>query len=510
MKKRKTVLIILGITIILLSVVGISYAYWVLVLRQTNINNLATSCFDVTLMNEKDPIQLDPAYPILDSEGEQLKPFTFTVKNNCNNNVKYQINLEVLDKSKGVSLGDQRLDSRFIKEKLNEVNKGGTIHLLTNNDSVDTTIDDAVESYQLQTGYMKEKEEKTFELRLWMDEDITMDDTDAMNKTFASKVSIIATYAKEIPKVTLVDTILALPKATEGNGLYVVDHKNDGTELGSEWKETPEYRYAGIRYNSYNPQPDYVYNYVMFNDELWNIIGLVNVKTKSGNVEQRVKIVRNARLEDMYKWNEENNNDWTKSTLMKLLNEDYYNSQGDFSSTGLNEEAQKMIDDGIVWNLGGWDTASVLTATAYQYERGDQVLNNNPTTWPIEGDSETKARVGLMYPSDWGYAVGGSTEIRNQCLSEKLLRSYAPYGDFECGLTYNWLGLVNEWFISPSTAFREDQAFRYAFAITGPPGIFIRNVGAIRFIYPTAYLSPSVLVSEGNGSYDTPYVLGLE
>ncbi len=47
-----------------------------------------------------------------------------------------------------------------------------------------------------------------------------------------------------------------------------------------KWNKT-EYRYAGI-----NPN-----NYVTFNNEIWRIIGLVNVKTENG-IEQRVKIVR--------------------------------------------------------------------------------------------------------------------------------------------------------------------------------------------------------------------------
>ncbi len=287
-------------------------------------------------------------------------------------------------------------------------------------------------------------------------------------------------------------------------------------------KVNPEYRYAGKDYwtrvpqSDRDPQSDYVYNYVMFNDELWNIIGLVNVKTKSGSVEQRVKIVRNAKLEDDdkkydYKWNENLSNDWTKSTLMNLLNGDYYNSQGRFSSTGLKEEARAMIDDSIVWNIGGWDTPVVLTASAYQYERGDQVSDGNPTTWPSAGDSETKARVGLPYPSDFGYAVGGSKEIRNQCLSEVPLCQYAVMnGDYTCGIFYNWIS-SNIWLISPSTRVDERNPLsRHVFKIN-PPAILsdYQYVLYTFYVRPTVYLYPSVLVSEGNGSYDTPYILEL-
>ena len=98
MERKKTSLLILGLSILLLSVVGITYAYWNLNLKQTDEDNLASSCFNITMDNEHDAIKLEKAYPIEDSEGEKLTPYTFTITNNCNANAKYQINLESLNK----------------------------------------------------------------------------------------------------------------------------------------------------------------------------------------------------------------------------------------------------------------------------------------------------------------------------------------------------------------------------------------------------------------------------
>ena len=258
MEKKKIGFIILGVCALVLSVIGVTYAFWTLNLQQTDDNNLATSCFDVELINEGDPIQLLKTYPMLDSEGETLTPYTFTLKNKCGANVKYQINLESLSEVSGESIEEQRLQSKYIKEKLNEEGKTGSINILTDNEEVTTTIDKAVESYKLETGYMVENEEKKFELRLWLRGDLTMEDEEAMNKTFASKITIVATYAKEIPK-TLEETILAIEPEEEdsGNtGIYKVTHNDasitytsNPTSIANLQKD--EYRYAGSNPNNY-------------------------------------------------------------------------------------------------------------------------------------------------------------------------------------------------------------------------------------------------------------------
>ena len=73
MKKEKNktnkVLIILGILIGILSLLGISYAIWVLKLQQTNFNIVNSSCLKLNLINEKNDITIENAYPLLNEEG---------------------------------------------------------------------------------------------------------------------------------------------------------------------------------------------------------------------------------------------------------------------------------------------------------------------------------------------------------------------------------------------------------------------------------------------------------
>ena len=258
MERKKTSLMILGICALVLSIIGVTYAFWQLRLQQTDENNLTTSCFDIELIDEKNAIKLEKAYPILDEEGEKLTPYTFTLRNNCNANVKYQINLESLNQVDGVSIENDRLDSQYIKEKLNEKDKDGSIRILTDNTSVEKTLDEAAESYKLMTGYMTDKQEKTFELRLWLNGDLTTDDEEAMNKTCASKITIVATYAKEAKK-TLEETILALKPETDGSGasgIYKVTHNDAEITYTEDLAiienlKQDEYRYAGKEPKNY-------------------------------------------------------------------------------------------------------------------------------------------------------------------------------------------------------------------------------------------------------------------
>src|SRR5699024_4402323 len=88
----------------------------------------------------------------------------------------------------------------------------------------------------------------------------------------------------------------------------------------------------------------------------------------------------------------------------------------DFSATGLTEEAKSLIGD-AVWNLGG--TASYMSPSNglvshfYGYERGTTVYSGRPTYWV--------GKIGLMYPSDYGYATsGGTTTDRASCLAKEM------------------------------------------------------------------------------------------
>ena len=98
----------------------------------------------------------------------------------------------------------------------------------------------------LESGRLKGLETKEYDLRLWMDSNVTQNDEGAMNGVFESKITIQATYLKP----TLASVIQKSPIVTSGNGLYEVHHEDaeitytEDVELQNRLKQT-ELRYAG-------------------------------------------------------------------------------------------------------------------------------------------------------------------------------------------------------------------------------------------------------------------------
>ena len=106
-------------------------------------------------------------------------------------------------------------------------------------------------------------------------------------------------------------------------------NKNYNVSLLSDSKliaDTENDEYDNLRYVGLTPN-----NYILFNNEVWRIIGVFNVVNgDSNNVERAVKIVRNDPIGE-YRFDNNNNNnnssyglnDWSQSVLMKELNGDY-------------------------------------------------------------------------------------------------------------------------------------------------------------------------------------------
>ena len=626
MDKRKTSLFILGLSILLLSVVGVTYAYWTLTLEQTDEDNLATSCFDVVLTEENNAINLEKAYPIVDKEGEELTPYTFKLKNKCNANVKYQINLETLNTVGGESIKDKKLADKYIKEKLNEKDKDGSMRLLIDNEEVTPTLEDASESYKLMTGYMTAEDEKTFELRLWMDENITAENTDAMEKTFASKITIVATYAKEAKK-TLEETILALDienkddEDTGATGLYKVTHDEASitytTDSFYQKRLTQtEYRYAGKDPNNYvdfgekvaedkfelmlcdeegcinirllglplesyfntqeqceteKTQIENTYGGVLQSmggildcqqiaakgDSLyWRIIGLVN--TPEG---QRVKLVKDASIGG-YSWDSSDEdinlgagiNEWSQSDLMKLLNPGYETNKDqiceedqctndnlvnnslywdggkgkcytfkdniatdcDFTNNTIPENLKNMIDT-VTWNTGSdknWIDDELLDVNKfYEYERSSNTGDickedkggngGSNCTDQVNRTTSWNGKVGLIYPSDYGYSTSGIKDAttRKTCLSTALSSWYSHSSCYE----NNWL-LPSEVDGTLSPVAFLDVAYD-VFSVNTDGRVAYSYAYNAEATHPSVYLKPDVFVTQRDGSQINPYIL---
>ena len=200
MKKKKVLIIMISIALIL-SIIGISYAIWTLNLSQKGFNKIAGSCFSLSLTNEKNNINLVNAYPITNEEGKKLTPYSFTITNTCDLFASYTVNLEILE--------NNTLPIKYISSMINNEN----IIKLGELEDAKTTINGSVTSKILAKGSLGAGDSVDYNLRLWMSEDVTPEDTDAMNKNFKSKVVVTASVSNYSPVeqgyTTLADAILA-------------------------------------------------------------------------------------------------------------------------------------------------------------------------------------------------------------------------------------------------------------------------------------------------------------
>ena len=291
--------------------------------------------------------------------------------------------------------------------------------------------------------------------------------------------------------------------------------KGETEELKFDNTKDNNLRYVGATPN----------NYVRFNNELWRIIGVFNnIDNGSGTKETRIKLIRDEPIGN-YSWDnkpsgtgsstsEYGSNDWTDSTLKEVLNNGpYWNRTSgncpsgqngattscDFSTNGLTEEAKSMISD-AVWNLGGSSTYKDVTASMfYERERGTEVYSGRPTKWT--------GKIGLMYPSDYGYATsGGSTTNREACLNKKL---YTWEFSSEC---YNNDWLYNssntQWTLTPY--FSRSYGAIYAFYVYYHNGyVFYYNTNFSYGVSPALYLNSNVKIVSGEGTESNPFVLKL-
>lgn len=192
MIKNEKKLIIPLVLVLLVVIVGTSYALWQVTLKQSGTNVITTGCFKLTLDNESDAVNLDNVFPISNEEGHDLDPYTFTITNTCNKKTSYIINLETL------SNGDKIIPDKFLKTSLiandEEIFLDTLRARFVNQEKV---IEEATTAFKLYDGFLEGNSSETFILRLWMDENTPARD-DVMNATWQGKITIIASYVEPL------------------------------------------------------------------------------------------------------------------------------------------------------------------------------------------------------------------------------------------------------------------------------------------------------------------------
>ncbi len=242
-----------SLLIIVLLVMGVSFAIFQNFARQSGTNNLgATNCFSVTFSGVNNAINLANDYPIPDSEGLEREPYTFKVTNNCNQYLSLSIGVETLSTSE--------IPSNLIKGVI--VKNGGTPTSATLLSSGKTMVaQNGGTAYELLTDGLGAKASKTYDLRLWFDEGMTKEQ--GASKKYQGKVIVGASAGVEPPK-NLREAILAnnevkVPITTPGAAISTAE---EALLASAEDDNGTSYYFRGAVKN----------NYVEFANKCWRIV----------------------------------------------------------------------------------------------------------------------------------------------------------------------------------------------------------------------------------------------
>ena len=254
-KKKRTILYGLLVTVLVL--IGVTYAYYIITKTQTNSNVIGTrTCLDTTLTEETSEIVLSDAFPISDEDGLKQSPFTFTLTNNCDSYVKVTI---ALVSEYRTSTSTAYLKDNYVKTNLSTkgTNDGSSVILSTLSLG---EVDINTEGYVLKTTGLKNKEAKSFDLRLWLDSETTNEQ--GLNKTWKGKIVVSVVAAEYVP--TLSEAILAknevkAPITTPGAAISTA---SEALLASTEDDYGTSYYFRGAVKN----------NYMEFANKCWRIV----------------------------------------------------------------------------------------------------------------------------------------------------------------------------------------------------------------------------------------------
>ena len=524
-KKTSSKLAIVSVLIaIIITSIGVAFGYFVW---------NSTTNTDISFTVEGAVVQLDDGTDITGANLMPVASYTSGGKNVVKKDIKIKLKDTVSDtvtvdfKLKINSIDSGLNHSSF---KYNLVNASGT-SVKSGNFST-SKAGDTISLLTLSTTDGSLTTSLTsYTLYIYIDGAMGDNPSSMMNQSFDMSFIVEGANSSMNKMVTGIATtaIQKLDDGSDGNdgsGVYKVTHSAitaGSSATGSDISAVTDYRY-------YGPSPN---NYICLDMEggstcpdkhLYRIIGSIYEEKENTN---RIKVIKATPLTDgttsAFSWDYTSSGSYSNiwatitsgnysnsltsgSQLMKLLNSgawwngtsgSYYNNSTtatnvNFTNYKLSDKAKSYITTSRYY-LGGYNTSEgVMTNKFYAYERGKVRYNTNrPLYWD--------GMVGLMYPSDYGYAAG------NTCVTGT---SFSNYGDGCKNKDWLWMTISSnyanggEWFMSPVSG-DSDIVFRVNSAG------YVGNVYSdyVRSVRPVFFLNSSASISEGEGTSAAPYIL---
>ena len=521
--KKKKRLVFLILLIIVITGIGVTFGYF--------IWNSTTNT-DVSLSVKGAIVELNDG---TDIKGANLIPVD-SYTNEGGNVVKKDFNVKLKKATEGDVTVDFKLRINSIDSGLNHssfmynlVNASGTS--VKSGNFATSKAGDVIDLLTLSsTNGTLSTSLSSYTLYVYIDGTMGDNPSSMMNQSFDFSLDVTGTNSsleRVVPATTVVEDLEDGTTGDSGSGVYKVTHSAipaSSSATGSEIPVATDYRY-------YGPSPN---NYICLDMEggstcpdkhLYRIIGSIYEEKENTN---RIKVIKATPLTDgttsAFSWDYSSSGSYSNiwatitsgnysnsltsgSQLMKLLNSgawwngtsgSYYNNSTtatnvNFTNYKLSDKAKSYITTSRYYLGGSNNSSGVMTNQFYTYERGTARYDTNrPLYWD--------GYVGLMYPSDYGYAAG------NSCVTGTDPFKYAG----GCK-NKDWLWMTTssdytggaEWLMSPRSG-----GSNLAFGVNSSGYVYgYGTVGGAGAARPVFYLTSSASISDGEGTSAAPYIL---
>ena len=186
---QKKLSIYVTLLIVVICLFGISFALFKFNASQATQNDITTlNCFEVEYSDVTDAITIANDFPISDADGLERSPYTFKIKNKCTQLLNVQIGVETLTSS--------QIEPNLIKGVITNKGETPTSSKLLSAGIPGTPVNGGT-NYILLEDTILANQEKEYDLRLWMDESVTVEQ--GSGKTYQGKVTVISSPKTEEP-----------------------------------------------------------------------------------------------------------------------------------------------------------------------------------------------------------------------------------------------------------------------------------------------------------------------
>ena len=183
--KKKIIISILGLAILIVAIIGISFAAYKLMIVTKNPNSISTDQVDVSFTESNSSINITNAMPTSDENGKTMEDNTFefvvTTKAKSSIKVPYTISITTND---GNTLDDSFVKVYLVKDGEEIVNPTLVSNLAVYNERNNSKILYSNNSSNTKDGVKKEH----YKLKVWVDE--SFDIGNNTSKSYGLKVNV--------------------------------------------------------------------------------------------------------------------------------------------------------------------------------------------------------------------------------------------------------------------------------------------------------------------------------